>query len=417
VNIYYSLLKISHRLLGKGTITSKDIRIKLAFKKRKKLNNSNFIAITGSSGKSTTTTIIAHLLSECCNVTLSWDANTILSFPKAVLNMDPKSQYGVFEVSGHEPGAIDDACQLLKPSIGVITTVSSDHRASFRNLENTAKEKGLLAEVIPKEGLVFLNSDDPLVFAMRHRARANVVTFGTNENAQFRATDIETTPSGDLRFACHYEGESCLFEFKLLGLHFVTSALGGIAVAHKQGMTLQEIARRANSYQGLLGRCSIHHGSDGTIYVCDTVKSPYSTVELAFEVTKIFTQTPRKTIVIGSISDKTGTDRSRYKLPIIKALDLADRVILFGNAALRAKVDAADIESGRIFIVEKITDLNNLINNNRIPGEMIFLKGSALVDHLERIALEAEKPIDCWLEKCKKYEYCFSCSDLRKNEQ
>ena len=337
MNIYYSLLKMGHQLLGKGKITSKDIRLKLAFKKRRSLENSKFIAITGSSGKSTTTTIIAHLLSERCNVTLSWDANTILSFPKALLDMDPKSQYGVFEVSGHEPGAIDEACQLLKPSVGVITTVSNDHLSTFRNLENTAEEKGRLAEIIPKEGLVFLNSDDSLVFAMRHKASASVVTFGTNENAQYKATEIEATPSGYLRFVCHYEGESCLFEFKLLGLHFVTSALAGIAVAHKQGMTLQEIARRANSYQGLLGRCSIHHGLDGTIYVCDTMKSPYSTVDLAFQVTQIFTQAPRKTIVIGSISDKSGKARTRYRLPIIKALDLADRVILFWECSSEGK--------------------------------------------------------------------------------
>ena len=407
---------MGHQLLGKGKITSKDIRLKLAFKKRRSLENSKFIAITGSSGKSTTTTIIAHLLSERCNVTLSWDANTILSFPKALLDMDPKSQYGVFEVSGHEPGAIDEVCQLLKPSVGVITTVSNDHLSTFRNLENTAEEKGRLAEIIPKEGLVFLNSDDSLVFAMRHKASASVVTFGTNENAQYKATEIEATPSGYLRFVCHYEGESCLFEFKLLGLHFVTSALAGIAVAHKQGMTLQEIARRANSYQGLLGRCSIHHGLDGTIYVCDTMKSPYSTVDLAFQVTQIFTQAPRKTIVIGSISDKSGKARTRYRLPIIKALDLADRVILFGNAALRGKADAADLESGKVFIVENITDLQNLINNDRIAGEMILLKGSFKIDHLERIALDAENPIDCWLESCGKHNYCFSCPHLRGNE-
>jgi UDP-N-acetylmuramoyl-tripeptide--D-alanyl-D-alanine ligase len=416
MNIYYSLLKVGHRLLGKGKITSNGIRAKLAFKKRRLLQSCKFIAITGSGGKSTTTTIIAHLLSQRSNVTLSWDANTILSFPRVVLDMDPKNQYGVFEVSGHEPGAIDKADQLLKPSVGVITTVSSDHCSTFRNLESTAKEKGRLAEIIPKEGLVFLNSDDPLVFAMRHRASASVITFGTNENAQYKATEIEATPSGCLRFVCHYEGESCLFEFKLLGLHFVTSALAGIAVAHKQGMTLQEIAKRATSYQGLLGRCSIHHGSDGTIYVCDTVKAPYSTVDLALQVTKVFTQVPRKTIVIGSISDKAGKARTRYKHPIIKALGLADRVILFGKAALWAKVNTANLESGKLFIAKSITDLQNLINNDRIPGEMILLKGSALVDHIERIALEAESPIDCWRDKCGKYEYCFSCPDLRKNE-
>ena len=416
MNIYYSLLKAGNLLRGKGKISTHELRIKLAFKKRRSLKDTTFISITGSSGKSTTTTVISHLLSQRFNVTLSWDANTILKFPSIVLGMDPKNQYGVIETSGHEPGAIDAACELLKPSIAVITTVSNDHQSTFRNIEATAAEKGKLAENIPKEGLVFLNADDPLVLAMQHRTNANIVTFGENEEAQYRATAIETTASGHLKFICHHEGESGSFEFKLLGKHFITSALAGIAVAHKQGLTFQEIAKYAKSYSGLLGRCSLHQGSDGITYVCDTIKSPYSTVNLAFQLTEVFTQAPRKTIVIGSISDKSGKGYTRYKAPIKKALDLADRVILFGDAALRAKVSTADTESGKIFVLDNIADIKKLISENRVAGEMVLLKGSFKADHLERIALDAEKPIDCWLQNCKKYETCFSCSELRINK-
>lgn len=335
------------------------------------------------------------------------------AFTKVMLTMKPVNQFGIFEVSGHEPGAIDAACQLLQPEIGVITIVSSEHVSTFRNLENTGREKSRLAANVPTNGLVFLNADDPRVLAMREQAKARVITFGTCEGCDYRATDIEISHDGRLRFQCLHGAEKHEFEFNLLGRHFICSALAGIAVAHQQGIGFADLAARGRTFQGAPGRCSVHSGKDGTVYVCDTVKAPFATVQLALDTLAIFTEASRKTVILGTISDTRRSQSVRYQGPVKKALDLADRVILFGTAANRSSLDESDWASGRVVRVEKIGALRDYLDADRIAGEMILLKGSFKVDHLERIALHAQAPVHCWLERCGKFTSCFACEDIR----
>ena len=413
MNPYYSILKLKARLLTGKSISAKEIRLEQAFRKRKKLANTAFVAITGSSGKTTTTLLINHFLGHRFATAVSSGANTMATFTKIILKIKSSDRFGIFEVSGHEPGAIDTACELLQPEIGVITIVSSEHVSTFRNIENTGKEKGRLAANIPASGMLFLNTDDPLVLAMREQAKARVITFGTREGSDYRATDIETSPSGHLRFTCRHGTEQHEFEFGLLGRHFVCSALAGIAVAHQQGIALPDLVASGRSFQGALGRCSIHPCNDGTIYVCDTVKAPFATVELALDTVSIFTEAPRKTVVIGTVSDTRRSLSARYRSPVKKALGLADRVIMFGATANRSNIDEDDWASGRVVRIEEIGALRDYLEADRIPGEIILLKGSFKVDHLERIALHAQRPVDCWQERCGKVSGCFECKSLR----
>jgi UDP-N-acetylmuramoyl-tripeptide--D-alanyl-D-alanine ligase len=417
MNLYYSLLKLKTRVLTGKKITTNQLRLEQAFQRRKKLANTRFIAVTGSSAKTSTTELVHYLLSDRFSAVLSSGGNTIKTFRKSVLEISPDKEFAVFEVSGHEPGAIDVGCALLRPHIGIITLVSSEHISTFRNLENVAVEKGRLAENLPPEGLLFLNADDPAVFAMRERTRAGVVTFGLHEKSDYRATDIEPSPDGCLRFVCHHGKERHPFVFRLLGRHFVSVALAGIAVAHQSGIPFPAIVERGRTFPGVAGRCSLHKGRDGSIYVCDTVKAPFATVNLALDVVSIFSGVPRKTIVLGTISDTRRGQSRRYRSTCKKALGLADRVVLYGSAANNANIDEDAETSGRVVRIEEIGALRNYLVADHIPGEMVFLKGSFKVDHLERIALHAQQPVDCWLQCCGKVALCFDCTDLRKEQK
>lgn len=400
-------------MLAGKRVSATDLRLEHAYRWRKKLTKTRFIAITGSSGKTTTTLLIDHFLKHGFSTIVSSGANTMTIFTRIILKMKPSVRFGVFEVSGHESGVIDTACQLLQPEVGVVTIVSGEHVSNFRNIENTALEKSRLAANIPARGTVFLNADDSRVLAMREQTSARVITFGTCEEADYRATDVTISAGGRLQFQCHHGSEHQAFEFDLLGRHFVCSALAGIAVAHQQGFRLPELAAHGRTFRGAAGRCSVHPGKDGTIYICDTVKAPFATVGLALETVSAFPDAPRKTIVLGTISDTRRSLSARYQLPIKGALDLADRVILFGSAANRSKISESDWNSGRITRIENISALRDYLDEDRVPGELILLKASFKVDHLERIALNAQAPVDCWQERCGRSEHCFDCQDIR----
>ena len=414
MNFRYSLLKFKKRLLTGEKVSTGQLRIEQAILQRKKLIDTRFIAVTGSSAKTTTTELVYHLLSCCFTGVLSSGGNTIKTFRKSVLDVTPDKQFAVFEVSGHEPGAIASGCRILRPHIGIITLVSSEHISTFRTIDNVAVEKGSLAENLPSDGLLFLNADDPAVYAMRERTSARVVTFGVHHGSDYRATDIEVSADGRLRFVCHHGHEQYPFDFGLLGRHFVTAALAGISVAHEMGISFPAMMERGKSFSGVAGRCSLHQGQDSSIYVCDTVKAPLASVDLALEVLSVFSEVPRKTIILGTISDTVRGRSRRYRSPCKKALSLADRVVLYGAHASSVSIDQDDEETGRIVRIDKIEDLRNYLQADHLPGEVILLKGSFKVDHLERIALHAQKPVDCWLQDCGKVSQCFDCGDLRK---
>jgi UDP-N-acetylmuramoyl-tripeptide--D-alanyl-D-alanine ligase len=60
-----------------------------------------------------------------------------------------------------------ESLRLLRPTVGVVTTVGRDHFESYRSLEATAREKGQLLERLPRSGVAILNADNPYVLARR----------------------------------------------------------------------------------------------------------------------------------------------------------------------------------------------------------------------------------------------------------
>jgi UDP-N-acetylmuramoyl-tripeptide--D-alanyl-D-alanine ligase len=140
---------------------------------------------------------------------------------------------------------------------------------------------------------------------MRPRAAAEVFTYGKSEEADYRATDLIISSAGHLQFTCHYREESAQFDVGLLGLHFITPTLGAIACAHQLGISLSSLAQRGKTFTQTPRRCSLHSSPDAPIFICDTTKAPFETLNLALQTISNFPQAPRRTIVLGTVSDKS----------------------------------------------------------------------------------------------------------------
>lgn len=405
----YKLFKLK-ALLKSGKRPSGEEMEKFVLRKRVRMGSTKFIGITGSGGKTTTARFLHHLLSEKAKCALSAFDNTYLSIIGGMRKLERNIDYAVFEISGDKKRAIDAACRYVQPQSGIVTVVASDHITNFDGVEDIAREKGCLVSNIPPDGRVFLNADDPRVLAMRSRSEARVWTYGTTAGSDYHATDVAISPAGRLQFVCHYEGESTPFDIGLLGLHFITPALGAISCAHQLGISLPALVRRARTFIQTAGRCSLHSSPNAPVFICDTTKAPFETLNLALRTVSSFPEAPRRTIVLGTVSDisKKGI-YTHYKPAYILARELADRVIFFGNKAAHARPEDEDLVAGRAQFVSSIAELRDLIRQTMIPGEVILLKGSAYIDHLERIALDYGKKVACWNNDCRMTTECFNC--------
>ncbi|HEX2448393.1 MAG TPA: Mur ligase family protein [Methyloceanibacter sp.] len=185
--------------------------------KRRLKPSVTYIGVTGSCGKTTTTQLTGEVLSAAGRCFVNTDRNGPEGLSRSMLSMRSGFEYAIHELCGAWPGRIRQQTRILKPQIGVVTTVGSDHFKVYRTLEATAKEKGVLAEALPQQGWLILNADDPLVRAMAQRTRARVITYGLSADADVRGSDVTSKWPDRLAVTITHGNESLRVASRLVG--------------------------------------------------------------------------------------------------------------------------------------------------------------------------------------------------------
>jgi UDP-N-acetylmuramoyl-tripeptide--D-alanyl-D-alanine ligase len=199
------------------------------------------VALTGSSGKTSTKDLVAALL-EPAGPTIAppGSYNNDLGVPLTVLRTDASTRFLVLEMGARGRGHITRLCAIAPPSIGVVLNVGSAHLGEFGSRSAIAESKGELAEAALD--VAVLNADDPLVLAMAARTRARVVTFGEGHDAEVRAEDVDVDAHGRAGFTLVCPQGRAHTRLGLIGGHHVSNALAAAAVALECGRTPEEVA-------------------------------------------------------------------------------------------------------------------------------------------------------------------------------
>ncbi len=201
----------------------------------------NVIGVTGSYGKTSVKTFLAALLGAKYNVLMTPGSyNTTMGVVRTVRELlRPSHQVFIAEMGAKNPGDIAEICDLVHPAYGVITSIGEQHLETFGTVENIVKTKFELADAIPAEGTVFLNWDNS--FIRSRPVEAPVVTYATDTQADYRATDITVDSHGCQFTLIAPDGETCRYTTRLLGAHNIQNLAGCMAVAHKLGVSLKEM--------------------------------------------------------------------------------------------------------------------------------------------------------------------------------
>ncbi len=145
------------------TIVVEDTRIALQQYARFILDlwHPTVIAVTGSTGKTSTKEAIASVLSSNFATFKSWqNYNDLLGLPLSLGRLEEYHEYAVLELACDHPGEIRALCQIAQPSIGVLTNISPTQLQYFGTVERLAAELGTLLTALPEEGAAIVNSDD-----------------------------------------------------------------------------------------------------------------------------------------------------------------------------------------------------------------------------------------------------------------
>lgn len=372
-------------------------------------SKATFIGITGSSGKSTTTRLLADILASHGSV----HAQALLNTMKALVGTLYKRMrragnvdYVVFEAGAYGVDTIRPMAEMLRPNVAVVTMVRLEHFTAFRTLENVAREKRALIEALEPGGFAVLNADDPHVIGMASGLRNRVVTFGQSERVDYRACDIRAAWPEGLTFSIHWRGGELELRTKLPGEHFWLPVTAAVATALELGVAPEKIAACVASFQPLANRCEVVAIEDGPRFIVDSAKAPWHSINLAFDMVAK-AKAGRKRIVLGQISDYQGSTR-KYAQAYGVAREIADEVIYTGDNSHRSRARQEDHDSGRFRELRTPKEVADYIRQTAVPGELILLKSAPNL-HLERVALAWKHDVKCWIPACGKREGCQGC--------
>jgi len=373
--------------------------------------NCKVIGVTGSCGKTLTKDLIAAILSTRYPGTKSNGTfNTVWEAARLLFSFDPKNRFYVQEVATYSPGMLASFVRVLRPDVGVVTTIGWDHYRSFRGPDAVAREKSALIEILPQDGMAVLNADDSRALAMRENTMSRVFTFGLGESATLRAFDVSSAWPERLSFTLLHEGRKVRVNTRLCGEYLVHNVLAALAVGVAFNIPLENSVKAVERIEPYLGRMQPVKAPGGIWFIRDDWKAPYWTIGAFLDFVKK-ADARRKIIVFGNISDRPGTSRSRYRDLIIQGLSVADKIVLIGSSWNLSIVKKIVEEYEKVILFHEIHQASEFFDTILQTGDLVVLKGSGS-SHLGRLVLSRFQVIDCWKSVCKLKTFCEDCRHL-----
>jgi UDP-N-acetylmuramoyl-tripeptide--D-alanyl-D-alanine ligase len=347
------------------------------------------VAITGSSGKTTTKELCAAILEKMgpCLRTQG-NLNNHYGLPLTLLRREPEDEYAVVEIGMNHPGEIAPLVDIANPSIAIITNVGSAHIEHMGSAEAIAEEKGALIENLRPEHVAILNADDPLVMAQAKRTAAKVLRFGFDSSAEFRASVVKRVRDG-FRFQLHTPGGGRLVQVPGTSEVMIPNALAASAAAFSAGASLDHIQAGLASYQGVAGRMQLHSLSEGISIIDDTYNAnPESMSAALTSLESLAKETGQRAVAVLGDMGELGEHAEEAHRELGKQcaqLNLG-QLIAFGTFSeeLASSAESAGLRRECISNADHIDDIIRRVNHVLRPNDLILVKGSRSMK-MERI--------------------------------
>ncbi|HEX2704424.1 MAG TPA: UDP-N-acetylmuramoyl-tripeptide--D-alanyl-D-alanine ligase, partial [Candidatus Lustribacter sp.] len=341
------------------------------------------IAITGSSGKTTTKDLLAHVLSVAGVTVAPVDSlNGEIGVPLTVCRVTLVTRFLVAEMGARGIGHLTYLTGIAPPHIGVVLNVGRAHAGEFGSRENTARAKAELVAALPPQGLAVLNGDDPLVRAMARQSAARVVLTGEAADADVRAVDVVVDDSGRATFTAVTPAGSRPIHLRLVGRHHVGNALAVLAVALECGLRLDlageaiEGARPVSRW-----RMEVIERPDGVTVVNDAYNANPDSMAAALTALAGLRRegTPgRRWAVLGQMLELGAeSDAAHAEAGALAASLGIERVVAVGPGARAIGAGATQSGTGtRVSFVADSDAAYRLLSEQLRDGDVVLLKSS-----------------------------------------
>lgn len=332
------------------------------------------LAIAGTHGKTTTTSIAAWVM-ECGGLDPSFLVGGIVQNFGASFRVTD-SDFFVIEGDEYDTAYFDKKPKFMHylPEIAIVNNVEFDHADIYRDLEAVKFEFSRLMNLVPGNGHLIVGIDSPVarevLDEMRGKLYTNIETFGTSDDAKWHARYIDF--SGDTtKFTVFKEGHKWSeFETNLIGEFNVRNCLAVIIAADAWGISKDKIQEAFSTFKSVKRRVEVRGVERGVTVIDDFAHHP-TAVEETLKALKQKYEGNRLIAVFEprSWSSRLAIFQEKYE----RAFNYADYVIIAGvYNTLKAS------ELG------KVLDTNELVEQIKMQGKpsFSFPDADAIIDHL-----------------------------------
>lgn len=343
------------------------------------------VAVTGSSGKTSTKDLLAQVLGTAGETVAPVNSlNGEIGVPLTVCRVTPATRFLVAEMGARGVGHLAYLTTIAPPDVSVVLNVGVAHLGEFGSKEAIAQAKGEIVEALLPDGLAVLNADDPNVAKMRSRTQARVVMVGTTADADIRAVDVRLDALGQASFDVETPSGRAAVELKLSGAHHVGNALAVVATALECGLGLDQVATALSGARpASRWRMEVHERADGVTVVNDAYNANPDSMRAALEALRSIGRAAhpgrRTWAVLGEMLELGDLSRSEHERVggYASALDV-DRLLVVGERARPIADGAARTAGGHteITVVTDADDAYELLQAQLRSGDVVLLKSS-----------------------------------------
>lgn len=354
------------------------------------------VAVTGSSGKTSTRAMTASIMSERFKtLSTTGNLNNDIGLPITLLGLSDVHEWAIVELGASAPGEIGALSQIARPDIGIITNIGQAHLEGFGSIEGVAKAKSELVYALDENGIAILNANDPFLRKTGKECGKKVLYYGTEPDADIRGSLIENHTDRIIFDIFLPDGQGRV-ELKTPGPFMMMNALAAAAAAWSAGIGISQICSGLNGFKPEKGRLAVKISAKGAKIIDDTYNANPSSMLAAIETLASVKGHGRAFLVCGDM-----LELGHYSSALHEEIGRAaagkgiDGLFVFGSFSEYVKKGAleAGMTIDRIHTGDK-AELAEAVMEKADADDWILVKGSRsmqMEEIVEKLVKQTEK--------------------------
>ena len=337
------------------------------------------IAVSGTHGKTTTTSMLSHVL-------LAGEKDPTISVGGILKAIGGNIRVGSSDVFVTEACEYTNSFLHFFPKIGIILNVEEDHMDFFKDIDDIRHSFRKYAELIPENGVLVINKDIDKLNEITDGLKCKVITFGLDDGADYSAADISFDEKGHGCYTLIRNGQKTDMQIKLnvVGRHNISNSLSAIALSEYYGIDEASILNGLSDFVGTERRFELKGTFNGVTVIDDYAHHPTEIAATLAAAQKY----PHKHL--WCVFQPHTYSRTRALLKeFAQALSLAENIVLADIYAAREQ-DPGDISSKTLqaeleklgkkaYYFPSFDEIEKFLLENCINGDLLITMGAGNV--------------------------------------